>query len=71
MRRAFSFCFFLLYKIVYSEYSPHSHKSLKMHIEAIMKNPEMLRFVPDHLKTKKMCKNAAKKLLFVITYVSD
>ena len=35
------------------------------------KNPEMLRFVPDHLETKKMCKNAVKKLLFVITYVPD
>ena len=22
----------------------------------------MLRFIPDHLKTKKMCKNAIKKI---------
>ena len=29
----------------------------------------MLRFVPEHLKTKKMCKNAVKKLSFVIRYV--
>ena len=27
-----------------------------------MKNPEMLKFVPDYLKTKKMCKNAVKKI---------
>ena len=28
-----------------------------------MKNPEMLKFVPDHLKIKKkMCKDAVKKL---------
>ena len=26
----------------------------------------MLRFRPDHHKTKKMCKNAVKKLLFII-----
>ena len=31
----------------------------------------MLKFVPDHLKTKKMCKHAAKKLPFVIRYVID
>ena len=34
-----------------------------------MKNPEMLREVPDHLKTKKMCKHAVKKLPFVLRYV--
>ena len=28
----------------------------------------MLTFVPDHLKTKKMCKHAVKKLPFVIRY---
>ena len=31
----------------------------------------MLRFISDHLKAKKMCKNAAKKLPFVIKYVPD
>ena len=40
-------------------------------IGTVMKNPEMLKFVPDHLKTKKYCKNAVKKLPFVIRYVSD
>ena len=34
-------------------------------------NPEMLKFVPDHLKTKKMFKNAVKKLPFFIMYVPD
>ena len=29
----------------------------------------MLRLIPDHLKTKKMCKSAVKKLLFVIRYL--
>ena len=36
-----------------------------------MRNPEMLNLVPDHLKTKKMCKDAVKKLLFIIRYVPD
>ena len=31
----------------------------------------MLRFVPDHLKTKKMCKHAVKKLLFLIRCFAD
>ena len=31
----------------------------------------MLRFVPDQLKNKKMCKNAVKKLLLVTKYVPD
>ena len=33
-------------------------KTQKISIGAIIKNPEMLRVVPDHLKTKKMGKNA-------------
>ena len=32
---------------------------------------EMLKFVPDHLKTKRMCKQAVKKLPFLIRYVLD
>ena len=35
-----------------------------------MKSPKLLKFVLDHLKTKKMCKNAVK-LPFVIRYVRD
>ena len=31
----------------------------------------MLRFVSDHFKTKKVCKNAFKKFLFVMRYVPD
>ena len=37
----------------------------------MIKNPEMLRFVPNHLKIKKMHKNAGKKLSFIIIYVCD
>ena len=29
------------------------YKSLKIDIGTVMKNPEMLNFVTDHLKTKK------------------
>ena len=31
----------------------------------------MLKFVPDHLKTKIICKHAVKKLPFLTRYVSD
>ena len=33
-----------------------------------MEAHRMLKFVLDHLKTKKMCTNAVKKLQFVIKY---
>ena len=36
-----------------------------------MKNPELLKFIPDNLKTKKMCKHVAEKLPFLIRNVSD
>ena len=32
---------------------------------------QKLKFAPDHLKTKKMCKHTVKKLPFVIRYVPD
>ena len=37
----------------------------------VMKNPEMLKCVPDHLKTKKMCKRAVTKLTYPLRYVPD
>ena len=46
------------------------YKSLNINIGTVMKNPEMLKFVPDHLKTKKMCKQAVKKLPYLLRYVS-
>ena len=39
------------------------YKSFNISIVTVMENPEMLKFIPDHLKTKKMCKHAVKKLL--------
>ena len=47
------------------------YKSLNINIGTVMKNPEMLKFVPDHLKTKKMCKHAVKKLPYLLRYVPD
>ena len=44
-------------------------ETLKISIGAIIKDLEMLWFVPDHLKNKKMCKHAVKKVLFLIKYV--
>ena len=39
--------------MVASEYSTDNYESSKSSIGAIMKNPEMLKFIPDYLKTKK------------------
>ena len=47
------------------------YKSLNISIGTVIRNPEMVKFVPDHLKTKKICKHAVKKLPFVIKYVPD
>ena len=38
------------------------YKSLNINIGAVMKNLEMLKFVPDHNKIKKICKHAVKIL---------
>ena len=45
------------------------YKSLKISIGTVMKNPEMLKFVPDPLKTKKMCNHAVKKSPYLLRYV--
>ena len=50
--------------MVDSEYSTDDYKSSKISIGEIMKNPEMLRLLSGHLKTKKMCNHAVKKLPF-------
>ena len=57
--------------MVYSENSPGNYKTLKISIGAIIKNPKMLRFIPDHLKTKKVRNNSIKRLPFVIMHVPD
>ena len=44
------------------------YNSVKINIRAVMKKPEMLKFFPDNLKTKKICKHAVKKLPYLIRY---
>ena len=48
-------------KMVDSEYSPDNYKYLKISIGAI--TLEVLRFVSDHLKAKKICKNAVEVVI--------
>ena len=57
--------------MVDSEYSMDIYKSVRISIATVMKNRKMLKFLPDHLKNKKMCKNAVTKLPLGIRYVSD
>ena len=47
------------------------NKSLNINIGTAIKNQEILKFVPDHLKNKKMCKYAVKKLPYLLLYVPD
>lgn len=57
--------------MVGTEYIPGNYKSLRISIGSIMKNPEILRLVLDHLKTKKMFKKAVSKSPFLIRCVAD
>ena len=41
------------------------YKSLNINIGTVMKNPEMLKFVSDHLKLKQ-CKDTVKKLPYLL-----
>ena len=47
------------------------YKSLNIAIGTLMQNPEMLKFVPDHLKTKKLSNHAVKKLPYLLRHVPD
>ena len=60
----FYFYFFAIYKMGDSEYSMGIYKSVKISIGTVIKNPEMLKFILDRLKTKKKCERAVKKLSF-------
>ena len=44
------------------------YESLNISIGTIMKNPEMLKLVPDSRETKKMCKHAVKKFPYLLRY---
>ena len=55
-----------MYRMIDSEYSTDNYKYLKISIGEIIKKLEKLRLDSDHLKIKKMCNHAVKKLSFVI-----
>ena len=56
------FFFFTIYIMVDNEYSMDISKSVKVSFRIVMKNPGILKFAPDHLKTNKMCKHAVTNL---------
>ena len=47
------------------------YKSLKISSGTVMKNTEMLKYFPDHFKTKIIFKYAVKKISFLIRYFPD
>ena len=47
------------------------YKSLNISIGRVMKNPKMLEFATEHLKTKKMCKHAVKEIPYLLRYVPN
>ena len=52
-------------------YCTDNYKSSKISIGAVIKTPEILKFVPDHIETKQTCNYAVKNLSFVIRYVPN
>ena len=57
-----AFCF-AISKVVDSEYSMVIYKFVKISVGKVMKNSEMSKLVPDHLKTKKCVKLKFKNYL--------
>ena len=47
------------------------YKYLNISIGRVMKNQEMLKFAPYHLRTKKMRKHAVKNSPYPLRYVPD
>ena len=60
----FYFFCFVIYKIVDSEYNMDIYRSVKICIGAVMRNAEMLKFVADHFKTKKMLKITFRNTIY-------
>ena len=54
-----------------SEYSIGTYKTVKINIGTVMRNPKMLKLVPDHPKTKKLYKHTVKKLPYLLAYVPE
>ena len=53
------------------EYVMDIYKSVKISIGTVMRNPEVKKVIPYHLKTKKIYNHAYKKLILLIRYVPD
>ena len=47
------------------------YKYLNISTGTVMKNQDMLKYVRDYLKAKRMCKHAVKKLPYRLRYVLD
>ena len=47
------------------------YKFVIINIRTVMRKSEMLKLLPDNLRTTKMCKHAFKKLPSLIRYVCD
>ena len=52
-------------------HSTDIYKSLNINMGTASKNTEILKFVPDHLKTKKMCKHPGKNLVYLLRDVPN
>ena len=52
--------------MINSKYSMDIYKYTKISTGTVIENPEMLKFLSDHLKIKKMCKYAVKKLPYLL-----
>ena len=59
---------FSVYKMVYIM---GVYNTLNISAVTVMKNSETLRFAPGHLKNKKMCMHAVKKLPYLLRCVPD
>ena len=57
--------------MVDNEHNMDIYESVKISIGVVMRNPNMLKFVPDQLKTNKMCKQAVKNLPFINIFLID
>ena len=66
----FYFFCFSIYKIVDGECNMDIYQSVTS-IESIIRNPEFLKFIPHHIKTKSCVSMQLKKSPFLIRHVSD
>ena len=66
-----SFFYFFCFSIYKMVDSMDTYYALNISIGTVVKNQEMLKFVLDHLKTKKMCKHEVKKFPYLLRSVPN